>query len=274
MRPTQICTYALLILALLGSGRAQYSVLYNFGSRSGDPLEPFYSGIIAQGRDGNLYSTAPGGANNVGAVFKITPAGTLTTLYSFDTTHGAYPYGGLTLGMDGNFYGTTSGGGAGWGTVFKITPSGALTVLYNFTNGSDGASPYAPPIQGTDGNFYGTAFGGGICGNCGTVYKITPSGTFTSLYQFDVTHGFGPYAPLVQGTDGNFYGTTQDGGTNDDGVVFKVTSAGKLTVLYNFDLTHGALPLGPLVQGSDGNFYGTAETGGSANNGVVFKITP
>jgi uncharacterized repeat protein (TIGR03803 family) len=260
----------------------QFSVLYNFGSKSGDPTNPSYSGIIAQGLDGNLYTTAQGGgANGFGAVFKITPAGTLSTFYSFTGgTEAAHPQSGLSLGIDGNFYGTSGGGTNLGGTVFKITPSGAITV-YNL---SGVAFPQAPPIQGTDGDFYGTTVGGGIVsGNalcdfssgCGSVFKITPSGSFTPLYQFDFTNGANPYAPLVQGTDGNFYGTTASGGPSPQafaGVVFKITTAGQLTVLHYFEGTDGAGPLSPLIQGTDGNFYGTA-SGGTSNAGVVFKIT-
>jgi uncharacterized repeat protein (TIGR03803 family) len=252
-----------------------FSVLYNFGTKSGDPWGPQNAGIVAQGRDGNLYSTAlHGGTSGFGTVFKITPGGGLTVLYSFDGAQGETPYGGLTLGTDGNFYGTTYYGGASnYGTVFKVTPSGSLTVLYSFTNGTDGAYPLAPPIQGTDGNFYGTTsqFNDG---GPGSLYKITSSGKFTTLYHFDVTHGSDPFAPLVLGNDGNFYGTTNIGGANGYGEVFKVTPSGKLTVLYNFDDTHGAYPVGPLVQGIDGNFYGTTSSGGTgATSGVVFKIT-
>jgi uncharacterized repeat protein (TIGR03803 family) len=265
---------ALATLAAATIAHAQsFSVLYNFGTNAGDPTHPSFSGIIAQGRDGNLYSTAAsGGANNYGAPFKITPSGTLTTLYSFKGTDGEQPQSGLTLGTDGNYYGASYGGGtSGYGTVFKVTPSGKLTVLYSFTNGSDGAYPWAPPIEGTDGNFYGTTTEANV--GLGTVYKITPSGTFTSLYSFDGAHGLSPWAPLVQGTDGNFYGTTGSGGNSDYGVVYKITASGKLTVIYNFDGTHGGRPLSPLVQGSDGNFYGTAP-GGTKGGGVVFRITP
>src|SRR5579872_1837819 len=272
------------VILLLGSGtlvRAQtFSVVYNFGSQLNDPVQPFYDGIIAQGRDGNLYSsTSSGGANNAyGATYKLTPAGTLSTLYSFATVtgDGAYPYGGVTLGTDGNFYGTTYGGNVdGSGTVFKMTPAGSLTTLYTFTDGNDGALPFAPPIQGLDGNFYGTT-----CGACnggsglGTIYKISSAGAFTALYQFDGTHGEEPTGPLTQGTDGNFYGTAHFGGTAGYGVFFKITSTGKLTVLYNFDNTHGAYPLSGVVQGNDGNFYGTTIEGGSNGEGVVFKVTP
>jgi uncharacterized repeat protein (TIGR03803 family) len=236
---------------------------------------------VAQGRDGNLYSSAGlGGINGFhdGAVFKITPGGALTVLYSFNLANsGPYgPFSGLTLGTDGNYYGTTAGGGASEaGTVFKITPSGTVTILHTF-NVSDGEEPYAPPIQGTDGNFYGTAVAGGPV-SAGTIYKITPSGTFTLLHSFDNTHGSYPAAPLVQGTDGNFYGTAAFGGSPSSyGVVYKIPASGQFTVLYNFDQTNGEEPIGPLIQGSDGNFYGTTFTGGPGGDlgaGVVFKIT-
>jgi len=269
---------AVVVLAIANSTVAPaqtFSVLYNFGSKSGDPHQPSYAGIVAQGRDGNLYSTTPiGGVYGKGAAFQITQAGKLTVLHSFDGMHdGANPYSGLTLGSDGNFYGASNVEGTNrFGTVFKLTPSGSLTVLHNFTGGRDGANPYAPPIQGRDGSFYGTTMLGGF--GFGTIYKVTSSGNFTPLYRFDIIHGCAPAAPLVQGTDGNFYGTTTAGGPSEQGSVFKITPGGKLTVLYNFDITHGQNPFGPVVQGSDGNFYGTTAFGGANGRGTVFKITP
>jgi len=274
---------ALLVLAIAAIGtvaHAQtFSVLYNFGTESNDPTNPQYSGIVAQGRDGNLYSAAPGGTDGVGAMFKITPAGALTVPYTFDLA--VEPYGGLTLGTDGNFYGTTnSGGTANFGTVFKVTPGGKLTVLHEFTNTGDGAYPYAPPIEGADGNYYGTTTQANLAN--GTVYRITPSGVLTTLHTFDLADGQYPFAPLVHGTDGNFYGTAQLGGTSTKcvggcGTVFKITSSGVLSVLYNFDELHGEVPLGPLIQGNDGNLYGTTTGGGTYGPhccGVIFKITP
>jgi uncharacterized repeat protein (TIGR03803 family) len=287
MRRLPLFTLAVLVIMFVvaDSGQAQtYSVLYNFGSAGGDPSQPLAAGIVAQGRDGNLYGTAVnGGANNQGAVFKITPKGTLNVVFSFNATAlGPFsPFSGLTLGTDGDFYGTTQGGGSSDdGTIFKITPAGSLTVLHSFTGLADGYTPKSPPVEGTDGNFYGTAIRGAnsACGNgCGTVYKITPSGNFTTLYPFDFTHGATPWGPLVQGTDGNFYGTTAAGGTGSGGVVFKITPAGKLTVLHSFcshpACADGQLPSSPLVQGSDGNFYGTTGQGGANGYGEVFKIT-
>ena len=285
MRKIRLVLPALLVLAVVianATAHAQgFSVLYNFGSNTGDPYKPAYSGIIAQGRDGNLYSTAPGGGTCCGAVFQITPAGNLKVLHNFTGSNndGAFPQGGVTLGSDGNFYGTTyEGGSVTAGAVFKLTPGGTYTTIYSFTGGSDGAYPYAPPVEGNDGNFYGTTTEGGntkVCGSgCGTIYKITPAGALTTLYQFDITHGYFPYGPLVLGSDGNFYGTAPNGTTANSGVVFRITPVGKFTLLYGFDGTHGENPFSGLVQGTDGNFYGTTINGGNTGSGVVFKITP
>jgi len=270
-----------LVIAAVVARAQTYSVVYNFGSNSGDPNQPFFAGILAQGQDGDLYSTANGGANDFGAVFKVTPAGALSTLYSFTGGNdGEYPYGGLTLGRDGNFYGTTFAGGSdSSGTIFKVTPSGVLSTLHTFKGTKDGALPMAPPVQGVDGKLYGTtcqACGGTdpLSSGYGTIYKIETCGKFTRLYQFDLTHGESPTAPLVQGVDGKFYGTTEYGGANGYGVIFKITAAGKFTVLYNFDITHGAVAAGPLVQGNDGNFYGTTVSGGTTGYGVVYTLTP
>jgi uncharacterized repeat protein (TIGR03803 family) len=250
------------------------------------------SGLV-QGTDGNFYGTTIyGGANNSGTVFKITPTGTLTTLYSFSCSangcpNGAGPAAGLVQGTDGNFYGTTPGGGAyGGGTVFKISPAGTLSTLYSFCaqNGCpDGDGSIASLVQGTDGNFYGTTYEGGT-NHGGTVFKITPTGTLTTLYSFCVqgvgscSDGELPAAGLVQATDGNFYGTTQIGGTNGSGTVFKISPAGSLTTLYSFctqgNCTDGSLPYAGLVQATDGNFYGTTKLGGTENSGTVFKISP
>jgi uncharacterized repeat protein (TIGR03803 family) len=247
------------------------TLLYNFGAHTGDPLYPFWEGIIAQGRDGNLYSTTmDGGANGWGATFKITTGGSLSVPFSFSAD--GTPEGGLILGADGNFYGTTQSGGANTvGQIFKLTPTGTLTVLYTFSGGSDGSGPFASPIQGADGNFYGTVTSGGT--GFGTVYKMTPTGTLTTLHSFASTDGANPHAPLLLGNDNNLYGTTWVGGTSGKGVMFKITPGGAFRVLFNFDGTHGANPNGPLVQGTDGNFYGTTTNGGIANSGVVFKIT-
>jgi uncharacterized repeat protein (TIGR03803 family) len=269
-------TLALTILFVLGTinyAQAQsFSVIHNFGDNAGDPLNPQWVGVIAQGRDGDLYSTTlHGGSTRSGTAFKITPGGKVTVLDSFNLII----YSGLALGSDGNFYGSTyNGGTSNLGILFKMTPNGKkLTTLYNFTGGNDGAIPYPPPVQGADGNLYGTTDVRGSS-NAGTAYKITPSGKLTTISEFGGQKGNFPVFPLVQGTDGNFYGTTQNGGASNAGVVFKLTPSGNLTVLYSFDGTHGSLPDSALIQASEGNFYGTTQRGGNSNLGVAFKITP
>ena len=267
-------TLATLILILTIGATAvataqTYTDLYNFGTHSGDPTSPTYTGLIAQSLDGNLYSTAPyGGAYNDGAVFKITPTGALTVLHSFNGTDGANPWAGLTLGTDGNFYGVTYAGGRfGYGTIYRITPAGSLTTLHSFTNGRDAAAGDAPPIEGSDGNFYGTADGPGLFSN-GVVYRIAPSGVFTTLHTFDGPHGSHPDAPLIQASDGNFYGTTYWGGAYGYGTIFKMGPLGKFEVLFSF-VQFEQNPEAAMIQGSDGALYGT--TTEYANGGIVLE---
>jgi uncharacterized repeat protein (TIGR03803 family) len=253
---------------------------------------------LFQATNGDFYGTTLYGGTgyySVGTVFTITPSGTLTTLYSFcsqggrSCTDGDHPNG-LVQATDGDFYGTTSQGGAngscefgaGCGTVFKMTPHGTLTTLYSFcsqSNCTDGDSPYAGLVQATDGNFYGTTAGGGANGD-GTVFKITPGGKLTTLHSFCLpdgskcTDGTGLVAGLVQGTNGDFYGTTFNGGSYGGGTVFKMTLSGALTTLHSFDGTDGSNPFAALVQGTDGDFYGTTDLGGAYAHGTAFTITP
>jgi uncharacterized repeat protein (TIGR03803 family) len=247
---------------------------------------------LVQGTDGNLYGTTYGGAPGNGTVFKISPSGTLTTLSGLDGTDGEGPIGGLVQGANGDFYGTTDYGGVhNDGVIFKITASGTVTTLDSFDY-TDGAHGFSGLVQGTDGNFYGTTEEGGtnsacdVGYGCGTVFRITPSGTLTTLRSFDGTDGFQLYAGLVQGTDGSFYGTTVHGGPLANeycikglgcGTVFKITRAGMLTTIYNFcsqtNCADGDEPLVGLVQGADGNFYGTTSVRGVNDAGTIFKIT-
>ncbi len=201
------------------------TVLHAFAKTGSDGQTP-YAGLI-QGSDGNLYGTTYfGGANGFGAVFKVTPSGTETVLYSFaGGSDGEHPYAGVIQGSDGNFYGTTyQGGTSGNGTVFKVTPSGTETVLYDFAGGAgDGANPEAGVIQASDGNFYGSTLQG-AAGGVGMVFKLTPNGTETILHTFaGASDGANPPANLVQGSDGNLYGSTGAGGAGGHGTFFKIT---------------------------------------------------
>jgi uncharacterized repeat protein (TIGR03803 family) len=224
-------------------------------------------GVLAQGRDGNLYGTSLfGGANGRGNVFKMALDGTITVLHDFNVTDGFSPEGGLSLGTDGNFYGTTAGGGShSGGTIFKITPSGTLTTIYNFNSATDGGFPHNSPVTGNDGKLYGT----NLTGSNSRVYKVTTAGVYTVL----VTLGLECDGPLLLAQDGKLYGVTQVGGTFNRGSFFSVTSSGVLKTIFSFNDPTGAVPFGPVLQASDGNFYGTASTGGSLSSGVVYKVT-
>jgi len=216
------------------------------------------------------------------AAATLATAQTYTDLFNFRGLYGKEPFDILAQGRDGNLYGTTEGGGSSnLGVVFRITPSGKLKVLYNF-DGVHGANPQGLTL-GTDGNFYGTTYYGGA-DNFGTIFKITKSGSLTTLYTFTYNpDGAYPLAPLIQGTDGNFYGTTLLGGatTWNAGTVFRITPSGTLRTLHSFCnfsvCADGLLPTGGLVQATDGNFYGTTTgegVGPGPRSGTVFTITP
>ncbi len=242
---------------------------------------------LTLGNDGNFYGTTYLGGIQFGTVFRVTTNGTLTTLVSFNSTNGAWPEAALTLGSDGNFYGTTCwGGSSNEGTVFMVTTNGGLTTLVSFS-GPNGAYPYSGLTLGNDGNFYGTTEdgGGSSIGGVGTVFQVTTNGALTTLYWFTGgTNGEYPHAGLTLGNDGNFYGTTWQGGItnstyrNGMGTLFQVTTNGTLTTLVYFNLTNGAYPQTALRLGNDGNFYGTTEYGGNTISdpygmGTVFRLS-
>jgi uncharacterized repeat protein (TIGR03803 family) len=261
------------------------TVLHLFAAAPADGANPEF---VIQGKDGNFYgTTATGGANNLGTVFKLTPEGVETILYSFAGGSDGAGAQGLVQGSDGNFYGTTAGGGVNnSGTVFRLTPGGVETILYSFSGtsyaGPDGANPIGQLVQGSDGNFYGVTALGGLPSpvvhnttTCGTVFKVTPEGVETILHRFSGPDGQGPNG-LIQGSDGNFYGTT-DGANTTFGTVFKITPEGAETTLYTFNPAvggDGAFPAAGLAQGSDGNFYGTTSGGGKNEGGTMFQLTP
>jgi uncharacterized repeat protein (TIGR03803 family) len=268
-----------------GEPTSLYSFAVPYGSGPDDPL--------VQAPNGNFYGTTQGGGVGCygfgcGTVFTITPEGGLTTLARFSDTNGRYPYG-LVRATNGDYYGVTADGGlfssscrAGCGTLFMIDASGALTTLHAFDS-ADGASPSSTLIQAYDGHAYGiTALGG--AGNYGTVFQLATGGALTTLHSFTEADGEYPVYGLVEATDGNLYGTTVAGpgtacGGSGCGTVFRIAPAGDLTTLYFFDSTGGNLPNGTLVEGSDGNFYGTTVQGGASDAcilgcGTVFRITP
>jgi uncharacterized repeat protein (TIGR03803 family) len=251
-----------------------------------------------------------------GVVFEISSTGTFKVLYNFcsqtnsngSCTDGAAPNASLVLGTNGNLYGTTALGGTGYndncggfyddcGTVFEITTAGKFTSLYSFCtqqNCPDGYFPRANLVLAANGNFYGTTESGGAIGDCGfgvgcgTVFEITPAGTLTTLHSFCLQNGCPdgsePWAALIEGADGNLYGTNESGGAHNDGTVFQITTSGQLTTLFSFDGVDGSEPQGALVQGNDGNFYGTTQIGGTQSTkshdclgttcGTIFELTP
>jgi uncharacterized repeat protein (TIGR03803 family) len=235
------------------------------------------------GSDGNFYGTTEsGGRYGQGTIFKMTPSGSLVTLYDFGTTKkdGVNPFSGLFETPDGSLYGMTLHGGAfpgndgqGLGTIFRLFHSGLYASLHSFSSkDSDGSFPFDSFIQGKDGDLYATAQSGGINSD-GIVFKMTDSGIFKTLHNFNKSDGIEPASNLLLGTDGMFYGTTVVGGEIGNGTVFKMSSSGSLTTLYNFG--EGAWPYAGLVQGPDGNLYGTT-SGGNAPYlyGTIFQITP
>jgi uncharacterized repeat protein (TIGR03803 family) len=262
------------------------SDIYNFCSKTNctDGQNPWSALVL--GSDGNFYgATNIGGTSGSGTIFKMTIGGKITTLYSFCPTKvctdGGYPVG-LVQASNGNFYGTTSNGGIhSAGTIFEITSAGKFKVLYSFCSENlctDGYYPLSGPMQASNGNLYGTAYAGGAHSAAGAVYEITMSGLFRTLYSFcaqaGCADGSEPFGGLIQGSNGNLYGTTFGGGASGYGTVFEITTTDKLVVLHSFDSTDGSYPLSAPIQASDSNFYGTTNEGGSGGGGgTIYEIT-
>jgi len=277
-------TLAVLCVLLLIAARPVQAqtetVLYSFGSQSGDGNYP-YAGLTSDSTGNDYGTTFQGGAYDEGTVFELTAAGTEKVLYSFGSQSGDgdYPVAGLIFDKKGNLYGTTQDGGVyGEGTVFELTAAGTEKVLYSFGSQSgDGSVPVAGLVFGKTGNLYGTTQNGGVYGE-GTVFEVTTAGREKVLYSFgsQVGDGAHPYAgDLVFDKTGNLYGTTSEGGTYSDGTVFELTAAGTEKVLYSFGSRSGDAyyPDAGLVFDKTGNLYGTTEAGGAYSGGTVFELT-
>jgi len=251
----------------------QITVLYNFagGNDGNSPIAP-----LIQASDGNFYGTTYfGGGVSLGAVFRMTPAGVVTIIHPFlSPADGSNPRTALLQGSDGYLYGTTEKGGASnRGTLFGMTLDGTTFVRYSFTGGADGANPYGTLMQSSTGSIYGTVYAGTLATH-GRIFRLAGT-TITVVHTFQrtATDGADPLAGLVEGRDGNFYGTTRFGGAFDGGTVFRLTPAGAFAVIKSFSAAEGA-PDTALTLGRDGNFYGATSIGGVAGRGTVYKITP
>jgi uncharacterized repeat protein (TIGR03803 family) len=260
--------------------------LYNFCSlaKCADGWGPDSAPVV--GIDGNFYGVVQGGGSGqLGTFYRMTLDGEFTTLYNFCATRpctgGGAPTG-IILGGDGNFYGTTDGGGnaSGSGTIFSISPTGQLTLLHTFCsltpNCLDGARAFYPPILGSDGNLYGVTWGGGSLGG-GVLYELTPSGTYSVLYNFCGQElgcsGIGEPYYVVRDANGNFFGTTEYNAEGRGyGSVFEFTSTNQLLVLHNFD-DDNDWPYTGLTIANDGNVYGVFGYDTKAS-GSIFTVTP
>ena len=253
-----------------------FQILHQFGD--GGP----WSGLILA-TDGKFYGTTrTNGIFSAGTVFKMSQDGIVTKLHDFTGgSDGDWPQAAPIQSVEGDFYGTTganeAAGAPPYGSVYRITKYGNFTLLHAFT-GSDGGKPLGQLVQGTDYYFYGTTVEGGrYAGRLGfgdgTIFRISSTGDFKVMVNFNGTNGALPFSGLIQANDGNFYGVTGVGGSSNAGVLFRMSPDGTLTVLHNFTGgSDGAQPLG-LVQASDGNLYGTNIFGGKNGNGVLFRAT-
>jgi len=279
------------------------TTLYSFCSQTNCTDGALPQTALVQGADGAFYGTTViGGANNEGTIFRFARDSGLATLHDFcaraNCVDGAQPFIGLTLAADKNFYGVAALGGGtsacpypnGCGTVFRFTPTGGFATLHRFCAQSgcpDGALPQGLLAKGTDGDLYGTTDGGGMNGY-GTSFRLktkisaSATGTLTKVHDFCVgscSEGGFPDAGLIQGQDGNFYGTTMVHGSGGFGAIFMMTPEGDATALYSFTGgADGRAPAASLLQASNGDFYGGTTEGGdfscfSQGCGVLFRLT-
>lgn len=268
--PVLIAIWGLLMMGLQPLAAQTESVLYSFAGQP-DGANPYYSSVVRDAA-GNLYGTTlNGGANGFGSVYKLTPAGVETWLYSFASSpDGANPYGGLVIDKKGNLFGVTYGGGNGYGTVFEVTAAGTEKVLYSFLDIPDGSLPIKALALGKKDTVYGTTNTGGAYG-FGSVFEVTAGGVEKVLYSFTGgSDGGYPSGGVVMDKLGNLYGTTTYGGGG--GVVYELTPTGAFSVLYTFTGgADGGLPYTTPILDKHGNLYGTT-AGGGAGCGTVYEL--
>ncbi len=276
MKSTRLCSLRCLLAlivsapALTGSAQTVHP-LYSFTGQNSSG-QPQYV-VPIQGRNGKLYGTNAGASGGSGSIFEISTAGLERQVYTFGAD-GTNPYAGLALATDGNFYGTTAyGGSTNNGVLFKISASGAYTVLHEFAGGSDGANPVAAPTEASDGSLYGPSLG---TNGASTIYKYTPSGAFSTILNLTPSQGVYAVGALLEGIDGNLYGSAEQGGDGGCGTLFKVSKSGSVLWSYSFQCNDtGSSPWAALIQGTDGNFYGTTIYGGPGQQcGTVFRLKP
>jgi len=278
-----IFTLGLGLFAGKAMGQVTLTNLYSFTAIDGSNST---AGLV-QGHDGYFYGvTQKGGIGGYGSAFVISPAGSYTNLYPFSYLFGGNPHGGLIQGTNGFFYGLTFQGGPGAmggdGSVFTMDTQGDLSPLFAFpgtASADNGGFPYDSLVQGSDGCFYGTTYDSRYSAlpvtNFGTIFRVSPDGSsYTNLHVFKAADGGYSQAGLVQGSDGNFYGTASGGGVNGQGTIFQITTNGTYANLHQLGGNEGAQPESALVQGNDGNFYGTASAGGANSCGTIFRISP
>jgi RHS repeat-associated protein len=262
---------------------APLTVVHNFGG-TGDGIGP--AGVLQMDSSGNIYgTTGGGGAHAFGTVFKMTPAGAESVLYSFCPVSGCAdgqdPVAGVVFDGSGNMYGTTQYGGAnGNGVLFKLTSTGTESVLHSFGGANDATNPNSGLLMDGSGNLYGVTANGGAHGE-GAIFKVTSAGVESVLYSFCPTgtcpDGQNPGGPLAMDNAGNIYGTVSGGGAHGDGAVFKVTSTGVESVVYSFcpgggSCSDGEFPGAGVIIDSSNNLYGTTLGGGANGFGTVFEI--
>jgi len=252
------------------------SVLHNFSTTEGAPAGP-----PVEAKDGNLYGVA-GIREGNGTAYSLTLSTQTYELLTKATVPG-YPSGPLFAASDGYLYGATGNGGhLEAGELFRLsTTTGAIKKLYTFTDEDDGDGPNAPLVQGKDGNLYGTAYNGGFYhdGIYGTIFELTlPSDGFGAVYSFDGTAGYNPSAGLLAASDGNFYGTTYNGGADGLGQLFAWETGGSYIAYVDFTgnggIDSGANPNTALMEDTNGQLYGLTPAGGANGDGVFYTFTP